>query len=413
MSSKTVSAPQVVDRNWWILLAIGSLYVGFGIAGGVIQGAMPPILRAQGYSVGAVGWLFALYLPFGISFLWASYIDRFAIPFLGRRTGWIVMMQLGAVLGILVLSGGSDLPLEALFAIALLSVFCLATMDIALDALSVEQIAPDWRPKGAAIKLAALGIGGILGGGLFVPLFNWIGWSGAFICLGIAMGVVALPILTLTQADRRQSQNRKVVDSGEKQGSPSLLSGLRDRELRNRLLIVTVSCSIIFPLAGLNRIMLVDIGLPLERIGWIVGTLGPLSMMVTAVIAMPLMQKLGLVRTLYAFALVCLIALAALLFGYLMQSEIIATTGTTLLTGAVSGMFVAMLAKIIGWSNGDQPATDYAAYYGISRFVSTAATIAVAQLIPLIGWPALYLAGLVAIPLVVLFLRNILIEGTS
>ncbi len=403
-----------VDDQWWTLLAMGSLYIGFGLAGGVIQGALPPILRAAGYSIGDVGWLFALYLPFGLTFLWASYVDRFSMPFLGKRTGWIIAMQSIAALALFAVANGEGLSAGTLFALGLVSVVFLATMDVALDALAVEQISPAWRPKAAATKLAALGIGGIIGGGLFVPLFDWLGWRDAFMFLGFAMLVIALPILSLVKKDREIEQQKSAAAAHViKEARPSLLSMLRDRQLLYRLLVLTFACCVIFPLAGLNRIMLVDIGVPLERIGWIVGTLGPIAMMVAAVVSVPLMERCGLLRALYVFAGVCLIALLALLAGNIGRMELIAIAGATILTGAVSGMFVAMVTKIIGWADGDQPATDYAAYYGISRITSTLAMIAAAQFISLIGWPAFYLLGAISIPFVVLVLRNALTEGAA
>ncbi|MEM9631524.1 MAG: MFS transporter [Pseudomonadota bacterium] len=401
-------------RTWWTLIAISSLYVGFGMGGGIIQGALPPILREQGYSISSVGWLFVLYLPFGITFLWASYIDRFSMPFLGRRTGWIIATQLLAALAIMVIAMGADFPAEVLFGVALASVFCLATMDIALDALSIELIAPDWRPKVAATKLAALGIGGILGGGLFVPLFGWLGWQGAFLTLALALTVIVLPILTLIRDERSAQSDKFGAQNGATKGTKaSLLGLLKHRRLRNRLLILTLASCVIFPLAGLNRIMLVDIGVSLDRIGWVVGTLGPLAMMVTAVISMPLIQRLGLIKALYVFAAVSLLSIIALVAGFNYQNQELAIAGATLLTGAVSGMFVSMLARILDWADRGQPATDYAAYYGISRFMSTAATILAAQVVTIVGWSAFYVFGLISMPLIVLLIHSIIVEDNT
>lgn len=408
------SATMTSDQSWSKLLAVNALYIGFGISGGVVQGSMPPILREAGYSVASLGWLFLLYLPFGMNFLWASYVDRFSLPFLGRRTGWIVTTQLVTAVLIAGIAFGSDLPAGVLFGLALTAVFCLATMDIALDALVVEQVPVGWRPKAAATKLAALGAGGILGGGLFVPLFSWLGWQGGFLVFAVAMVVVSMPVLTLVKADSLQPPRRRDIGNIEEgRAGPSLLGLFRHRRLRNRLLILTAACCIIFPLSGLNRIMLVDIGMPAERIGWIVGTLGPLAMMATAGISMPLMQTLGLLRTLYIFAAVLMVSTLALLAGFNAANASIAIAGTTAMTGAVSGMFVAMLARIIDWADRGQPATDYAAYYGISRFASTTATILAAPLISWVGWSAFYLAGIFAVPLVVWSLRRILVEAET
>ena len=54
-----------------VMLAMGVLYVGFGVLAALLQGGLPPVLRARGLSVAQIGWTFALYLPIGLSFLWA------------------------------------------------------------------------------------------------------------------------------------------------------------------------------------------------------------------------------------------------------------------------------------------------------------------------------------------------------
>src|SRR5690606_38569282 len=126
-----------------------------------------------------------------------------------------------------------------------------------------------------------------------------------------------------------------------------------------------------FPLSGLNRLMLVDLGLPVETIGWVVGTLGPVAMFVTALVSMPLMHRVGLAGSLPAFTALGLLSLAAMAAGFRVASPAAAITGTILAGAAVSGIYVALTARILGWAVGRQPATDYAVFYGIGRLAST------------------------------------------
>ncbi len=76
-----------------ITIRLSALYLGFGMTMGAIQSGLPTVLRAQGVSIGAAGWLYALYLPFGVAFLWSPLIDRWRPPVLTPRIGWIVPMQ--------------------------------------------------------------------------------------------------------------------------------------------------------------------------------------------------------------------------------------------------------------------------------------------------------------------------------
>lgn len=382
-------------------IRLSVLYVGFGMTMGAIQGGLPTVLRAQGASIGSAGWLYALYLPFGVAFLWAPLIDRWRPLLMTPRIGWIVPMQgvAALVVGAVAFLEGAPIPL--LFALGLLVASAMATMDIALDALAVELVAPAWRPAAAAAKLAALSVGAMIGSGAFVALFQSLGWRTILLaCSGLLL-VLPLAILPLIPAERGLA--RREADPS---GSASLLAILRDRLQRGRLVLLTVACCVIFPLAGLNRLMLIDIGVPPPTIGWLVGTLTPLAMLAVAGTAAALMKRLGHAGAMMAYAALGLAALSAMGFGYGLRWSSLAMGGAIAIAAAVSGIYVVITAGILRWARGPQPATDYAAFYGVGRFASTIITIAAAQFIGSLGWLSFYVLGAVALAVVVGLLRT-------
>ncbi len=380
------------------LLALNALYVGFGTILGTVQGGLPPILRQQGYAIGSVGLIYAFYLPFGLAFLWAHYIDRVRLPFLGHRTGWIVAMQAIAVCAILLVAFGSGFPVALLAALGLAATVAMATMDTALDALAVERISPDRRPLASGLKLAALSTGAMIGNGAFVVFFSRYGWTTSFVLLAAIMIALTLPILTIRE--------RGAANEARPSEKASLVNVLRDAGRRRRLLLVTLVSCIIFPLAGLNRIMLVDLGVPLERIGWVVGTLGPVSMLLVSFVSMPLMSKAGLSAAFLTFGILGVISVGLLSFASMSGNASLAIAGSIVTGAAVSGIYVTLMAKILGWAAGNQPATDYAAYYGISRLSSTVLTIAAAQVAATVDWSTFYGLG-AAVLIAVLILANL------
>lgn len=378
-----------------VLIALNALYIGFGAIMGTVQGGLPPVLRQQGLDVGAVGLVYAFYLPFGLAFLWAHYIDRLRLPFLGHRTGWIVGMQVVAVSAVLLLAFGGAWPVALLAVFGFAVTLAMATMDTALDALAVERIDPDKRSLASGLKLAALSTGAMIGNGAFVVFFSRFGWEAAFLFLAGLMVLLALPILTIRESGAAVEQ--------PSQGKASLLNVLRDPGRRKRLLLVTLVSCIIFPLAGLNRIMLVDLGVPLERIGWIVGTLGPVSMLLVSFLSVPLMARAGLSAAFLSFGALGILSVGLLAGASFFAHAPLAIAGSILTGAAVSGIYVTLMAKIIGWAAGDQPATDYAAYYGISRLASTILTIVAAQVAARADWSVFYAFGAVVLIAVLLF----------
>ncbi|WP_437890165.1 MFS transporter [Phytobacter sp. V91] len=394
---------RVPDNNGQlaVLLAISALYISFGMTIGLIQGGFPTIMRAQGMSLGAVGWLYALYLPFGVAFLWSPLIDRWRPPFLVPELAWIVPMQLLCVLSVATVALLEGAALSLLFTLGLLVAFAMATMDIALDALAVERISAGWRPRAAACKLAALSIGAMIGGGIFVALYPPLGWTAIFLSYAALLLLLMVPALFLGKATSHSAK----TEEQKKQGA-SLQKLLRNPVQRRRLILLTLTCCVIFPLSALNRLMLVDLNVPMETIGSLVGTLGPITMLLTAWISAPLMRRYGLPLAMMIFTGLGILALAAMTLGYLFTQSWIAVAGTIGIGAAVSGIFVVLSARILGWSRGNQPATDYAMFYGVGRFASTLATIAVSQMVALINWPLFYVGGAMALLVVVGLLRT-------
>jgi hypothetical protein len=78
--------------------------IGMGFASGLplaMSGStLGTWMTKAGVNLKTIG-LFALVsLPYSFKFLWAPLLDRFSLPFLGRRRGWIALTQLGLALGI-------------------------------------------------------------------------------------------------------------------------------------------------------------------------------------------------------------------------------------------------------------------------------------------------------------------------
>src|SRR4051812_46960753 len=100
-------------------------------------------LKDGGIDLKAIG-LFALVgLPYTLKFLWAPLFDRYALPLLGRRRGWLALIQIalaGALFG-LSLAHPEPHHLVPISAAALLVAFFSASQDIVIDAYRRETLA--------------------------------------------------------------------------------------------------------------------------------------------------------------------------------------------------------------------------------------------------------------------------------
>lgn len=373
-----------------VMLAMGVLYVGFGVLAALLQGGLPPVLRARGLSVAQIGWTFALYLPIGLSFLWAPLVDRIRLPFLSPRISWIVLAQLAAVAGLIAVAMLEHAPMALLFGLGLLVAVAAATMDLALDALAVELTNAQRKPMAASLKLAALALGSMIGGGVFVAVLGRMGWQFTFLCVAALMLLSLVPVLGLVKQEGHHS-------AGSQSQEKHWFSCLRQAHMRRYLLLLVVCAGVIFPLSALNRVMLVDIQMPMEHIAWLVGSLQPIGLMVIALLATPLIRSLGHRAALALLTLAGVLCTGLLIAGYLQGWQTVAIVGTVGMSTVVGGLMVVYSALILRWSEGPQAATNYAVLFCGTRLSGIVMSVLAGKLVTTMSWPVFYGAGMAAL----------------
>ncbi len=128
-------------------------------------------LKRSGIDLTSIG-LFALVgLPYTLKFLWAPLFDRYLPPLLGRRRGWLLLMQLALAAALFGLSFAHPSPGELLpvSIAALLVAFFSASQDIVVDAYRRDSL-PDVElglgsamyVNGYRIGLLVAGAGGLI-----------------------------------------------------------------------------------------------------------------------------------------------------------------------------------------------------------------------------------------------------------
>ena len=129
--------------------------------------AMQAWLSMEGLDVATIGFLSLVGLPYTFKFLWAPLMDRFDLPLLGRRRGWLVVTQLLLALLLFLLAGMS--PKGATQAFALLAVavaFMSASQDVVIDAYRTDLLPGHERGLGASLAVAGYRLAMILSGGI-------------------------------------------------------------------------------------------------------------------------------------------------------------------------------------------------------------------------------------------------------
>ena len=138
------------------LAAVTVLGFASGLPLALTGQAMQAWLSLEGLDLATIGFLSLVGLPYTFKFLWAPLMDRFELPWLGRRRGWLVLTQLALAGALLCLADTS--PSESTRAFALLAVlvaFVAASQDVVIDAYRTDLLAA--RERGLGSSLSVLG----------------------------------------------------------------------------------------------------------------------------------------------------------------------------------------------------------------------------------------------------------------
>ena len=206
-------APHHPLAAWWRAAVVSVLGFASGLPLALTGQAMQAWLSTSGLDVAAIGFMSLVGLPYTFKFLWAPLMDRFDLPWLGRRRGWLVLTQL-LMAGALVLLASIS-PTDATRAFALMAVavaFISASQDVVIDAYRTELLPPPERGLGASLNVMGYRLAMILSGGvamIWTDAAQGGGWSwpevyrlmAGLMLVAAVISALALPRLPKLAAD--------------------------------------------------------------------------------------------------------------------------------------------------------------------------------------------------------------------
>ena len=132
----------------WRLVIILILGFASGLPLALTGQSLQAWLTVENVDISTIGFFSLVGLPYTFKFLWAPLMDRFELPFLGRRRGWLVISQI-AIAGALVLmstfSPNQSTQAEVGISLFFGSVAALSTASSGI----LSAVSPTVRPEGA------------------------------------------------------------------------------------------------------------------------------------------------------------------------------------------------------------------------------------------------------------------------
>lgn len=260
-----------------------------------------------------IGWLTLVGAPYAFKFLWAPILDRYALPVLGRRRGWILLLQL--ILAGLIALLGLQAPSEAIYAVAavgLLIAFVSATQDIVIDAYRADTLHPEERGVGSTATQVGYRVATWITGALALILSDVIGWRNTYLLMAVVMGATVLFTWSAPEPERVAPPPRTLAAAvldplREFLGRPGALALLG--------LIVLYKFGDAFALKLVTAFLIKGMGFTALEVGAISKTVVITLTLLGTFVGGVLLARLGLFRSLLVFGI--LQALTNLLYALL------------------------------------------------------------------------------------------------
>ncbi len=287
-------------------------------------------MRGEGVSLEGVGLVSLLGLPYTLKFLWAPLFDRFVPKFLGRRKGWLILIQV--CLAICIAMVGLFNPLHSLTLLLLMSflvAFFSSSQDIVVDAYRRESLSDEELGLGSSLYVNGYRVAMLISGAGALILSDYMSFGFVYMCMGGIMGVSALSTLfadepTVTDAPPRTLKESVVdpfVEFFKRDGAIWALAFIFFYKVGDQMA------------SNMTMPLYLDLGFTKSEVGIIVKAFGFWATIAGGLLGGTLMIKLGMVRSL-------------IIFGIL---QMISTAGFSIL--AMVGKNESVLAAVVSFEN--------------------------------------------------------------
>jgi MFS transporter, PAT family, beta-lactamase induction signal transducer AmpG len=412
VTGETRQQPEA-QRKWTEILftrkMLTCIFLGFssGMPLFVLISLVPAWLRSNHVDLATIG-LFALVgLPYTWKFVWSPLMDRFKLPFLGRRRGWAVLTQLGLLLSIGVL--GQFDPSTSLgpivwivFAVALFS----ASQDIVLDAYRRELLADDELGTGTSFWINAYRLSGLVPGSLALILADHLPWTAVFWITGLFMLVGIITTLTIKEVSddalAPRTLREAVIDPFvEFFSRDGIVAGLA---ILAFLFLYKLGDNMATALA---TPFYLDMGYSKTEIGTVAKFAGLWAVIAGATIGGLVMLKLSINRALWLFGFVQMFTILPFVWlsqaGHTLMGLFVVVSGEYLAVGLGSVALTAFMARETSKAF---TATQFALFSSLIAVPRTFANASTGFIVEAVGWTQFFvICTIAAIPGMLLLLK--------
>ena len=378
------------------------VFTGFtsGLPLYVLIQLIPGWLRVEGVGLAEIGFFALIGIPYTWKFFWSPFMDRFTLPFLGHRRGWMLSTQLALFVSIGAMGFiKPDLSIWTVAYLAATIAFFSASQDIVLDAYRRELLPDIELGLGNSIHVQAYRLSGLVPGSLAFILADHLPWHTVFMVVALFMGVGIISTLVIREA---------IVDpSPPKTMREAIVEPFKEFIQRKGLATAALVLAFMFlyklgdnMATALQTPFYIDIGFSLTQIGSIAKFASLFSAIIGGLAGGVIMIKLGINRALWMFGIVQVLSI----LGFALLSEVganpwmlgVAVSLEYLGVGLGTAAFIAFIARN---TNPMFAATQFALFTALTSVPRTLANAVTGVIVEQTGWTSFFfLCTALAIP---------------
>jgi PAT family beta-lactamase induction signal transducer AmpG len=354
-------------------------------------------MTEEGVDLTVIGLMALVGLPYTVKFFWAPFMDRYTLPFLGRRRGWLLTAQLALALAIAGVGLADPAASPWMVAVAaFLVTFCSASQDIVVDAYRREDLSDEELGLGSSLYVNGYRLGMLLASGGGLILADYIPFSSVYLIMAGCMLPGVLTTLLAPEPPLPPGAPRRL-----REAVIDPLTEYFSREGALWILAFILLYKIGDTMASaMTTPFYLDIGFSKTEIGAVVKLFGFWATVVGSLLGGVIMLRLGINRSLWIFGVFQGISTAGFALLAHVGHSIPLLSGVIAFENLSGGMgtaaYVAFMASI---TNKRFTATQYAllsSLMGVPRVIASAPTGFLAKYV---GWEGFFIAcTLIAIP---------------
>lgn len=379
-------------------IIFGILYTSFLAPFIFFMLGLPMILQIEGFSPSIIGIFQLIGLPATIKFLLSTPIDKFVFKKNSYKK-WVVVTGIVyatflCCISFLSLKDNFNIVLITIIITTLISTF----IDIPLNALSIKLFTKEERVIAGGYKASSYFIAGILGGGIFLLIYNHLGWQKIFIIMATMILISLLALKFIEEKDEHIEQ--------PKISFKVFLSFFKQPRIGIWIFILSFYFAFISAIWIFMKPYLITKGISPDDVAWYVGIYGSIIGSMSGLLVNIISKKVSKRTLLLVFMLFNIVSVFILTVSEFLNFEIKSYLfiSVTLTAVAISLSSSIIFTLIMDYSRDTSRAIDYSIQSSLFSLTRIISAIIAGILVSNFNFSFMFIFELICLILVVLFI---------